>query len=716
MQAPATANIQELCSQTAQYLPENQIKRIRTAYRYAEKLHSGQKRRSGHPYITHPLAVAKILADMRLDSPSLIAAMLHDVIEDTQADRDLIQKHFGVTVANLVDGVSHLEITRRISRREQQSHNLYKVAMASAKDVRVILVKLADRLHNMRTISSMPYKSQQRIGRETLDFYAPIAHRLGLNDICAELENLSFAVIHPLRHRCISSAVRSSLQNRKDAIEKIAQEIKDSMAHAKIKAKVLYRAKSVYSIYKKMQDTKRQFSQIMDVFGYRIIVKDTNTCYRALGVAHNLYRPMDGQFEDFIAIPKKNGYQSLHTVMFGTHGIRIEIQIRTHAMEEMANQGLASHHFYKTREQGHELQHERVRKWMSSLLERGKDLSATEFMEDLRADLFANNIYVYTPDGDVIELPKGSTPVDFAYTIHTEIGNRCIACYVDGQRTMLNHILQNNETVEIRTRKNAHPSPSWIHFVTTTKARSQIRHYLREQKREDAIMLGRELLGNAISKLGYDPQRIEIEKSKRFKATEKTGGFDEILANIGCGERNATLVAHKLLGEDEKPSLWSGIQKRIGISSRYRPVTIKDTENMVVNFGSCCSPIPGDQIAGRLSAQRGLVVHNRTCSYISKSKYDDEIIVLEWSEEVQGEFTARLNIQVQHARSILAEIANLANHLDASIENLSFKERHAGESIVMLALGVYNRIHLAKIIKALRKLKYVIKVNRIVNH
>lgn len=714
MQAQTT-NIQQLCDQASHYLPANQVQRVRVAYRYAEKLHSGQKRRSGDPYITHPLAVAKILADMRLDYSSLIAAILHDVIEDTEADKNSIEKHFGTTVAHLVDGVSHLERTKHLSRKEKQSRTLHKVAMASVEDVRVILVKLADRLHNMRTVSSMPRSSRERIGRETLDFYAPIAHYLGLNDIYTELEELSFAAIHPLRHRCIASAVQSSMQNKRDAIRGIAVQLKEAMSRTKIKANVLYREKSLYSIYKKMRDTGRNFDQIMDVFGYRIIVKDVNTCYRTLGVAHNLYRPLDGQFEDFIATPKKNGYQSLHTVLFGMHGIRIEMQIRTGAMEEMAHKGLASHHFYKTRERGHELQRENVLKWMSGLVEGGQGVNPTEFMEDLRADLFARHIYVYTPQGDVMELPKGSTPIDFAYAVHTGVGDHCVRCIVDRKPVRLNSLLESGQTLQIITAQDAHPNPSWLHFVTTAKARTQIRHYLREQKQEDAIALGKELLRRSVSMLGYNPDTVLSEQTNRFNKKGNVDGLNSVLASIGFGERNAALVANKLLGEDIKPSLWSGIQKRIGIISRYRPVYIKGTESMVIDFGHCCSPIPGDDISGYLGTERGLVIHNRNCGYITKANYTDKVIGLEWSPEVQGEFTTRLDIRVEHARSILAEIANLVNRLDAIVENLSFKERDIRESTVMLSLGVHNRIHLAKIIKALRKLKYVIKANRVTN-
>lgn len=708
-------DIKGLCAQASCYLPDDQVKRVQKAYRYAAKLHRGQQRRSGDPYITHPLAVAKILADMHLDSSSIIAAILHDVIEDTHADKSSVEKYFGETVAKLVDGVSHLEQLDNVAVKDKQSHNLHKVAMASAEDVRVILVKLADRLHNMRTIGCMPYKAQQRIGRETLYFYAPIAHRLGLNDICAELEDLSFGAIYPLRHRCIASAVQSSMQNHREAIQHIAEQLEQALVRAKIKAKVSWRKKGLYSIYRKMRDTQRIFADIMDVFGYRIIVKNTDTCYLALGVVHNLYRPLDGQFEDFIATPKKNGYQSLHTVLFGMHGIRIEIQIRTHAMEEMASKGLASHHFYKIGERGNDLQHKRVQKWITGLLDMKQEKNPGEFMEHLREDLFAHHIYVYTPKGNIMELPKGSTPVDFAYAIHTDIGNRCVSCVVNRRRVALNSLLENGQTVRIITSSEARPNPSWIQFVATPKARTQIRHYLREQKCEDAIALGRQLLQRSIAILGYDPKTVEVEKSKRFKAVSDVDSFDGLLASIGFGECNATLIAHKLLGEDNKPTLWSGIQKRIGIHSRYQPVYIKDTESMVVDFGHCCSPIPGDPIAGHAGTERGLVVHNRHCRYIAKAGYKDEIIALEWSEDVQGEFNARLNIQTERARSILAEIANLVNRLGASVEKLSFEERDTSGNTMVLSLGVHNRVHLARIIKAVRKLKYVIKANRLVN-
>lgn len=712
---PATADIDRLCEQVASYLPDQKVKRVRLAYRYAAKLHNGQMRHSGDPYITHPLAVAQILADMRVDSASVIAAMLHDAIEDTDADKDSIAKHFGKTVANLVDGVSNLEHLGNVSRKEMQSHNLHKIAMASAEDVRVILVKLADRLHNMRTIGSLPLASQRRIGHETLEFYAPIAHRLGLHDMCTELEELSFAAVYPLRYRCIASVVKSKLQNHRQAIQNIGNELKKSLSDSKIKATVTWRKKSLYGIYRKMRDTKRMFADIMDIFGYRIVVKDVPACYLALGVVHNLYRPLDGEFEDFIATPKKNGYQSLHTILYGLHGIRIEIQIRTHAMDEMASKGLASHDFYKTRERGHEIQHKRVRQWVSGLRDMQQGKNPGEFMEALRSDLFARHIYVYTPEGDVMELPKGSTPVDFAYAVHTDVGNHCVGAVINKERVILSSLLENGETVRIITADDARPNPSWVHFVATAKARTQIRRYLREQKREDAIKLGRQLLQRSIAILGYEANKIKLEENKDLLNNSGAGNFEDLLANIGFGQQNATLIAQKLLGKNNQSSIWSGIQKRIGIRSRYQPVRIKDTENMVVDFGHCCSPIPGDNIAGSISAGRGLVVHNRDCVYIAKAKYNDEIINLEWSDQVQDEFTTRLDIQVESARNILAEIANLVNRLDASVENLSFGEKGARDNKVVLSLGVRDRIHLAQIIKALRKLKYVIKVNRSIN-
>lgn len=709
-------NIDSLCAQISHYLTDHKVKRVRVAYRYAEKLHSGQKRQSGDPYISHPLAVASILADMEVDASSLIAAILHDAIEDTKANKQNIQQHFGKTVARLVDGVSNLDRIDHLPRKEAQRLNFHKMFIASADDIRVVIIKLADRLHNMRTINALTREAQKRIARETLDWYVPITWLLSLTEIRNELEDLCFGAIHPLRKRWLTSLKNKNIKHRQQVIQKIHQQLKDILENTDIKAQVTSREKSVYSIYTKMRYNKLSFSQVMDIFGCRIIVEDVESCYRTLGIVHNLYRPLSNCFDDFIASPKKNGYQSLHTVLLGLHGIRIEIQIRTQAMEEMANQGIASHFSYKTRRTKHNLQHQKVHQWMRGVLETQHSNNASEFMEQLRDDIVAHHIYVFTPKGDLIEIAEDATPIDFAYAIHTDIGNHCTSCFIDRKIAPLTSQLKNGQTVKIITLPKAQPDPSWVHIVKTLKARIQIRRYLREQKYEDAIILGKILLQRSATALDYSIKNISDNDKDKFTNSNKYEKYTDLLADIAFGKRNAALVAQQLAPKKSKLNLDFLTQKRIDISSQHQSVYIKNTESMMISFGRCCGPIPYDAITGRISGDRGLVVHKHNCYYIRKVDRHDEIIALEWAKEVKGSFHSMLNIEVKHARSILADIINQVNHMDSTIANFNYSDRRDGDkSIVTLSLEVRNRIHLARIIKHLRNMPYVNKVSRTAN-
>ena len=611
--------------------------------------------------------------------------------------------------------LDHMEST---SRHQAQQKNLHKMVMAMTQDVRVILVKLADRLHNMRTISALPLASRKRIARETLDFYAPIALRLGMNNLYRELEDLCFEALHPMRAQCIRSAVRKTAQNRKELVEQVRRQISGALEKAELSAVVTGREKHLYSIYRKMRERHRSFSELMDVFGFRVVMQDVDSCYRALGVIHNLYKPLEARFKDFIAIPKSNGYQSLHTVLFGMYGIQVEIQIRTDAMDEMAEHGIAAHDLYKLGddEPSVQLNQLQIRKWMQSLLELQQESgNPAEFLEHMREDLFPDEIYVFTPEGDIIKLPMGSTPVDFAYEIHTDIGNHCVGCQVDKKPAVLHTILQSGQTVEIITSPDASPHPAWIDFIATGKARSHIRHSLKQRRREDAIVLGRQLLERSLRMMDASIRDFPEKDQARLVQDSGTPDLDQLLADIGFGNRVAGLVAEKLVDiSQEENSRWQQLRRYfgLGIRSRHEPLYIHGTEGVMVHFGGCCSPVPGDQITGHISAGRGLVVHESDCPNLVRSNQKRELIPLSWSEEVSGEFTARLLVEAEHSRGLTVELANLINHMDANVEHLDLRERNERMSMVSLSIGVRDRIHLARILRRLRRIKAVSRVTR----
>jgi len=690
------------------YLAPEQVNAVRRAYYYSEQAHDGQVRRTGQPYVTHPLAVAGILADMRMDHQSLMAALLHDVIEDTGIAKEALASQFGTSVAELVDGVSKLSQFETTSRAEAQAENFQKMAMAMARDIRVILVKLADRLHNMRTLDVLKPEKRQRIAQETLEIYAPIAQRLGMNNMRIEFEDLGFTALHPMRARRIHAAVRKARGNRKELVTQIQRKIETRLREEHIPARVLGREKHLYSIYQKMRAKGRSFSEIMDVFAFRIVVDSVDSCYRVLGAMHSLYKPVPGHFKDYIAIPKANGYQSLHTVLFGMHGVPIEIQIRTADMEEMANNGIAAHWLYKS--SGSEKPgsgHSRARQWVQGLLEMQQRAgNSLEFIESMKIDLFPDEVYVFTPRGDIFALPNGATAVDFAYTVHTDIGNSCVACRIDRNLAPLSTRLQSGQTVEIVTAPRANPNPTWLNFVVTAKARTNIRHYLKGQQQSESIELGRRLLDKALVSLQSSMKTIDPQTVEQLLAETRRASFDTILEEIGLGNRVALLTARRLLERGE------GMP---GASAEEAlPLAIRGTEGMVINFGKCCYPIPGDTIVGHISAGRGVVVHRDSCNNIAEFLDDPERCTpLRWAEDTRGEFSVELLVELENQKGVIAALANRISSLDVNIEKIGMEERDARLSQVRLVIAVANRVNLARIIRRIRTVRSVMKVTRV---
>jgi guanosine-3',5'-bis(diphosphate) 3'-pyrophosphohydrolase len=697
-------SIDTLADRLSSYLAADQVNLVRRAYFYAEQAHDGQRRRSGEAYVTHPLAVANILADMHMDHQSLMAAMLHDVIEDTGIAKEALTAQFGETVSELVDGVSKLTQMDFQSKAEAQAENFQKMAMAMARDIRVILVKLADRLHNMRTLEVLSGEKRRRIAKETLEIYAPIANRLGMHSMRVEFEDLGFKAMHPMRSERIRTAVKRARGNRKEIVAKIEESITTFLQHEGLQGEVIGREKHLYSIYQKMRGKRRAFNEIMDVYAFRIIVDKVDTCYRALGVVHNLYKPLPGRFKDYIAIPKANGYQSLHTTLFGMHGVPIEIQIRTREMEEMANNGIAAHWLYKS--DGDDTpsgNHARARQWVKGVLEMQQRAgNSLEFIESVKIDLFPDEVYVFTPKGRIMELPKGSTAVDFAYAVHTDVGNSCIACRINRRLAPLSQALESGSTVEIVTAPGARPNPAWLNFVVTGKARTHIRHALKQQRRSESINLGERLLNKVLA--GFDTQLDALPVERIFAVLEeyRLEHTEDLLEDIGLGNRMAYVVARRLLAEsgDTAPSLDG-------------PLAIRGTEGLVLSYAKCCTPIPGDPIVGYLSAGKGMVVHLDSCKNIVEIRHNPEkCIQLNWAKDVTGEFNVELRVELEHQRGLIALLASSVNAADGNIEKISMDERDGRISVVQLVVSVHDRVHLARVIKKLRALKGVIRITR----
>lgn len=701
--------IDDLTDRLKGYLPQKEIRQVRRAYYYAEQAHDGQKRRSGEPYVTHPLAVSIILANLHMDAPSLMAALLHDVIEDTGITKPALASQFGDTVAELVDGVSKLTQMKFESKAEAQAENFRKMVLAMADDIRVIIVKLADRLHNMRTLGALRPEKKRRISRETLEIYAPIANRLGINTVRLELEDLSFKGIHPMRYERFKRAVQKVRGNRKEVVSKIQQRLQERLEEEHMSGIVSGREKHLMSLYRKMKDQRKSFSEIMDVYGFRILTDSVDSCYRILGMVHNTYTPVPDRFKDYIAIPKANGYQSLHTTLFGMNGMPIEVQIRTREMEAMANNGIAAHWLYKAGQTDRPIaagSHARAREWVKGLLEMQQRAgSSLEFIEHVKTDLFPDDLYVFTPKGDIMELPKGATPVDFAYAVHTDIGNACVACRIDRKLAPLSAKLQSGETVEIITAPGARPNLTWQSFVITAKARSAIRHYLKQQQKSESVALGRRLLDKALNAFDTRYEDIDPTRLQHLLNEVELDNEQTLLESIGLGTRMAYVVARRLvdLEGDRDPTL----------PSTSGPIAIHGTEGLVVSFAKCCRPIPGDDIIGHISFGRGIVVHREACRNLADVRNDPEkCMPLDWANDVNGDFVVTLKLEITHQRGLIARIATLITEMDANLERISTEEKDARLSTLKMDMTVKSRIHLARIMRRLRHLPEVTRTVR----
>jgi len=688
------------------YLKAKDVARLAEAYRFSEAAHAGQTRSSGDPYISHPLAVAEILADWHLDGQTLMAALLHDVTEDTSVTKDEISDTFGKPVAELVDGVSKLDRIEFQSAEDAQAENFRKMLLAMARDVRVILIKLADRLHNMRTLGAVPPAKRRRVARETMEIYAPIANRLGLNTLYHELQELAFTHLYPLRYRVLAKATAAARGNRREMIGRILEAIKKQLAQARIPVTVEGREKHVYSTYRKMIEKSLSFSEVHDIFGCRVIVRDVASCYLALGALHALYKPIPGKFKDYIAIPKANGYQSLHTDLIGPYGVPLEVQIRTEQMHRLAESGVASHWLYKDdTDKLSELQ-KQTHRWLQSLLEiQHQSGDPQEFLEHVKVDLFPDEVYVFTPKGRILSMPRGATAVDFAYAVHTDIGNRCVAAKVNGELVPLRTELRNGDRVEIITASHAKPNPGWLQYVRTGKARSNIRHFLKTMQYEESAGLGERLLDHALKALKSSVAEVDEASWERVVRDGGARSREELLADIGLGKRLPAVVARHLLKHAD-PSREEAIAASI---------TIRGTEGMAVQLATCCRPIPGDAIVGSIKKGQGLVVHVSDCASIVRSRRNEpeQWIDVEWDSRTTRLFQVAIAVTVENRRGVLAKVASEIAEAASNIDSISMGEDRAVFTTMNFVLEVANRQHLARVMRALRRLPDVKKLARV---
>ncbi|MEJ2308679.1 MAG: bifunctional (p)ppGpp synthetase/guanosine-3',5'-bis(diphosphate) 3'-pyrophosphohydrolase [Gammaproteobacteria bacterium] len=707
--------ISDLLSYLENYLPPNEIREVYRAYLYGADAHVNQKRLSGEPYIYHPIAVAHILASMRLDYKCLMAAILHDVIEDTPTAKEQLSQEFGQDVAELVDGVTKLTHLDFSSKEEAQAASFRKMILAMTRDIRVILIKLADRLHNMRTLGVMRPEKARRIARETMEIYAPIAQRLGINRVRQELEDLAFRAHWPWRYRLLKKAVQKSHGAHKEMVKGILANIRRQLMHSDIKADVLGRTKNLYSIYRKMRDRKVRFSDMADVLAFRIMVDSVDECYRVLGVVHHLYKPKPGFFKDYIAIPKSNGYQSLHTVLFGPHGGPIEVQIRTHAMHQLAENGVAAHWGYKNEgEDGGKL-HGPSAEWLKNLqdLQEGSS-TPIEFLEHVKVDLFPDEVYVFTPKGKILVLPRGATVLDFAYAVHTDVGNHCVAARVNKQLVPLRYQLRNGETVEIQTSSSVHPNPRWLEFVVTSKARANIRSFLKHLKRQEAVNLGAYLLGTELEVHGVELEQVDAQMIEQMLADINYKSLDDLLADIGLGNRPARFVARQLTGDVVRAPVEPAAEVAHDEDEALRKrVAIKGTEGMVVHYARCCHPIPGDPIIGIFNPGKGLVVHRTSCPNLSRERKNAENWVeVQWEERVHGDFAVGIRMEVRNRPGVLATTASIIAENQSNIERVHADDNDGYYSVQDFVITVKDRQHLARIMRSLRTQPAVIRISR----
>jgi len=693
-----------LFSETAQYLKPEDIEQLKNAYVFGQGTHSGQFRKSGEPYISHPLAVARILSKLHLDAPTLTAALLHDVVEDTDISKTEISERFGEPVAELVDGVSKLAKIEFQTQEEAQAENFRKMLLAMARDVRVILIKLADRLHNMRTLEAMLPIKQRSIARETLEIYAPIAHRLGLNNIYQELQELGFRYSYPTRYKVLVKATKSARGNRREVVGKILEAIKQKLTEVGLDAEVNGREKHLYSIYTKMVDKQLSFSEVLDIYGFRVVVKDIPSCYVALGMLHSLYRPIPGKFKDYIAIPKANGYQSLHSTLLGPFGIPIEIQIRTAEMHRIAENGVASHWLYKSSDGDFNDLHLKTSQWLQSLLETlSGSTDSLEFLEHLKIDLFPGDVYVFTPQGKILTLPRGSTAVDFAYAVHSDVGNCCVAVKINGENAPLRTKLKSGDRVEIVTAPYAKPNPAWLGYVATGRARSHIRHFLKTIQYDESVKLGERMLNQALLSFNINPDAITATQWEKLVRDSGVKSKEELLAEMALGKQLPAIVAKRLTSPVES----------IASEQTAGPIIIMGTEGLTVQFAKCCRPLPGDQIVGLIKKDHGLVIHTYDCANIAQSQRNSEnYLDVAWGKDINRVFEASIKVTAANKQGVLARVAAEIAKAESNIDDIAMENE--GDYMQMhFILQVNNRHHLAQIMRGLRHLKEIAKISRV---
>ncbi|MDS1141461.1 bifunctional (p)ppGpp synthetase/guanosine-3',5'-bis(diphosphate) 3'-pyrophosphohydrolase [Pusillimonas sp. SM2304] len=709
------ASLAPLTKIVSEYLEPKEVERIREAYRFADQAHLGQFRASGEPYISHPITVTEICAGWKLDADSLMAALLHDVIEDQGVTKQELAEKFGADVSEIVDGLSKLDRLDFATKAEQQAESFRKMLLAMARDVRVILIKLADRLHNMRTLGAVGPDKRRRIARETLEIYTPIAHRLGLNALFRELQDLCFQAIYPNRYQVLHKAMMSARGNRREVLGKISDAVRVALPAAGIEAEVTGREKSLYSIYTKMTEQKKSFSDVLDIYGFRVIVHTLPECYLALGTLHQLYRPVPGKFKDYIAIPKLNGYQSLHTTLVGPYGTPVEFQFRTRDMDHIAEEGVASHWLYKDDDVTLNDLQKRTHQWLQSLLDiQSQTGDSGEFLEHVKVDLFPDAVYVFTPQGKIISLPRGATPVDFAYTIHTDIGNQAVASKINGEFAPLRTELKSGDAVEIITSPASRPSTQWLNYVRTGRARSEIRHYLRTVKYEESVAFGQRLLNQAFDQL-HLPHPVEDDPEwEKLAKSSGASSREEILADIGLGKRLAAVVARRFAPENAILATTAAAVDEL-TSSANAPILIHGNEGQAVQLAPCCGPLPGDAIIGGIRLGHGLVVHMEECAVAQRqrAREPERWIPVMWDTNTARHLATRLDVTVINERGVLGRLAAEITAADSNIMHLTMPDDAAATGLLHLTVQVDSRKHLAQVIRAIRHVPQVQKIVRL---
>jgi len=726
---PAPITMTDVCDLLAAYLEPMQVKEVYRAFLFSAEAHNGQLRRSGEPYICHPVAVTYLLGQIRMDTQTLCAALLHDVIEDTGITKKELAATFNETVAELVDGVSKLSSIHFETRERAQAESFRKMLLAMNRDIRVIIVKLADRLHNMRTLDAMKPASRRRIARETLEIYAPIANRLGMNAMRIELEELCFFALYPFRYQVLAARVKKTQSQFSEKLCTIKNHLVQRLSEHKVKADVFERDKHYYGIYYKMREYKqsnspnrtKSFAQVTNMCALRIIVDTVDACYRTLGVVHSLYKPLCERFKDYIAIPKINGYQSLHTILFTPHGLLIEVQIRTAEMHEFSEAGITAYGFYHLNENNDNENsyinkpltnhpHQRASEWLRSLLEMPKSSGdCFEFLEQVKTDLFPEEVYVFTPKGQIMQLPKGATAIDFAYAIHSDVGSQCIAAKVNNHYVSLATPLMSGQTIEILTAARAHPHPRWLDFAVTARARSHIRHFLKNMELNQAIRLGKRLLDQELANYSLSVDKLSAVQQEILLTTFKLDNLETLLADIGLGNRVALIIAHQLASTAETQLLTASTGENV-----KNPLQIKGSEGVLVHFARCCHPIPGDDIVGFVSTGRGIIVHQATCKHVTEYRQHqaEKILAVEWENEVEGEFLVDIQVEVQDKRGVLAQVANAISTMGSNIEHVANESHDGLFSILKFCIAVKNRTHLATVMRHLRRLAVVNRIQR----